>query len=399
MTACDGDGGTIAGPDPKRSISLDFCAGSIPIWFAVQNEDEAWQQVTGSAAGSFSFEATRQVSIAFVTTPVGSGFITNVLNVDRDELEAIAGDPCREISGSKTLNGSVTGLTGAQVVRLSMSPLVVAATTATNSMFSLAALPDGPLDLVATRFPTATTQPSDRIIVRRNLDLASGSTIPALDFGAAEAQPLATAIATFANRGNDLVDLGVEYLTANVTRHPLMQTTNLSATSALFVSVPSALRGPDDLHRLTAIASAASGTREVTQFYRSPSDRTLTFGPVLSAPASSVASTTPYVRPRLTIAAQAEYPTAMEAFFGQLTGGTFREITIRTTAAFLGGVPATWTLELPDFSAAGYDNLWAFPNATGINTNARGYDGPVFLFSEFVASDGDMIKSAIRSVP
>ena len=394
LSACDSDD-PITGPGSKAAVSLDFCTGSIPVWFVIQNESEAWEEIPVASSGTFSFEATPRFSIAYVTT-VGSDIATRILNVARDDLAELSGANCQDLSGTKPLSGSVTGLTGPQVVRLSMARAVAAA-SATNPGYTLTGLPAGPLDLVATRFATSATQPSDRVIVRRNLDLQSGATIPVLDFGGSEAQPMATAIVTFASRGNDLVDLVTEFLTANGTRHQLMQLTSLSSASAAFVSVPAALRGSDDLHRLTTVASAATGTRDVVQYYRNPSDRTITFGPQLSTPASTVASTSPYVRPRLTVASQPEYPAAMQAFFGQLTAGTFRSVTILTTAGFLGGRPATWELEMPDLSAAGYNTTWAFPNGTNINANARGFDGEISVFLGAEPSDGDVITSAVRS--
>ena len=391
VSACD-DGTTA--PRPKTNLSVDFCAGDIPAWFAVQNEGEGWQQVSGNSSGTFTFEAASKVSIAFVTVN-GSSYSTDVLNLTRDELQDISGKACQEVSGSKSVGGTVAGITGQQVVRLSMAHAVAGA-TASNTSYNFTGLPDGPLDLVATRRATSSTEPPDRIIVRRNLNLQSGATIPVVDFATTEAQPLSTATVTVANRGSDFVDLGTQFLSATGTEHQLMQLTSSDASAFTFVSVPTALRGPNDLHLLTAIASAASGTREVSQYYGSPSDRTLTFGPTLSAPSMSIASMTPYVRPRLTVVSQAEYGTAMEAFFSQLSGASFRTVRIFTSAAFLGGRPSSWTLDMPDLSAAGYQNTWAFPNTALLNANARGFDASTTAILGGAPADGLTIKSAIR---
>lgn len=391
-SACDDDG--ITGPGAKETVSLDFCEGSFPEWFAIQNETESWVEVTGNVSGTFTFEATSRVSIAFVTTD-GTDHSTSVLNVTRAELEGISGETCAELAGTKSLNGSVTGLTGEQIARLSLAAEVDGVNTG-NTNYSFSGLPDGPLDLVATRFATSGTQPPDRIIVRRNLNLQTGSTIPALAFGSTEAQPLTSATVTFANRGSDVVSVETEYLSANGTRHQLMQFSGTDANASAFVSVPEALRGPEDLHLLSTFASAAAGIREVSQFYQNPSNRTFTFGPMLSMPAITVVATSPFRRTRLTVASQAEYDDAMEAFFSQLSGSSFRTVTVFTSAGFLGGRPTTWELEMPDLSAAGYDNVWAFPAGAEINANARGYDGDVNVILGAAPSDGDMVRSSIR---
>ena len=394
-TACDDSTGPKPGDDTKSDISLDFCTGSVPAWLAVQNEGGSWTQVTGNSSGTFTFEATSKVSIAFVTTHAGD-HSTDILNVARAELEGISGKACKEGSGTKSLSGTVAGLTGQQVVRISMAD-VVAGTSVGNPNYTLAGIPDGAHDLVATRRATSGTQPPDRIIVRRGLNLQSGSTIPAIDFATTEALPLPIATVTLANRGNDFVDLETNFLSSDGAEHQLMNITSTNASAITYVSVPASMRGPNDLHRITTFASGAAGTREVSQFYREPTDRTLTLGPGLSALTMSIASSTPYIRPRLTVPSQAEYPAAMEAFFSQLSGSTFRTVRIFTTAGFLGSPPTTWTLEMPDLSGAGYQSTWAFPNTALINANARGFDGSVATILGGDPADGQTIRSAIRA--
>jgi len=374
-------------------VSLDFCPGDVPAWLAVKNASENWQQVTGTS-GSFTFDATPRVSVAYVTSDAGD-HSTRVLNVLRAELGAVTATGCAA-AGTKSLSGNVTGLTGAQIATLSMGSQVDAVST-TNVTYSFNELLNGPLDLVATRYPTSGTQPADRVIVRRGLDLQTGATIPTLDFSSTEAQPLTAANLTLANRGSDFVSMTTDFLTEHGTSHPLLRFTSTNADGVTFVSVPAALRGPNDMHLLAAIASSATAVREVSQFYREPSNRTFTFGPSLSEPTVTIAATTPYRRPRLTVASQAEYDDAMEAFFSQLSGPTFRTVTVFTSAAFLGGPPATWELELPDFSGAGYTTEWAFVAGSSVNANARGFDGDVNVVLGVKALDGDMIRSSIRS--
>jgi hypothetical protein len=351
----------------------------------------------GSTDGTFQFEVTQRFSIAYFTAVDAGGglqYSTHVLNVTRDELHGVLRRTCPEALGNKSFTGSVAGLTGQQVVRLTMASRVAA--TINTTTFALDAMPDGPLGLVATRFPTATTQPPDRIIVRRDLNLQSSTQIPVLDFASNEAQALATHTLAFANRGSDPVHVRADFLSANGTRHNLMLFTGVSGPGSIFVSVPAGLRGPNDIHVLSTVATSAAGAREVSHYYRDPTDRTFTYGPMVDVPALSVFATSPYVRPRLTVASQAEYPSAMEAFFSQQSGITFRSVRVFTSAAFLGGRPATWELDVPDL-AAGYQTEWGFVTGAQINANARGLEGPVRVLPGGVPRDGDMVKSSVRT--
>jgi len=174
-SACDNSTEPKPGDNTKSNISLDFCTGGVPVWLAVQNEGESWKQITGNSSGTFTFEATSKVSIAAVTSRAGD-YSTEILNVSRDELQGISGKACKEGTGTKSLSGTVAGLTGQQVARISMADAVTGASVG-NPGYTLAGIPDGAHDLVVTRRATSGTQPPDRIIVRRGLNLQNGATI------------------------------------------------------------------------------------------------------------------------------------------------------------------------------------------------------------------------------
>ena len=78
-------------------------------------------------------------------------------------------------------------------------------------------------------------------------------------------------------------------------------------------------------------------------------------GPVLNRPAVTFPNTSPYLRPLVQFASQVEYGEAAAVEFYQSSRGA----TVGVSAAYLGGTPATWQLELPDFSGVeGWDNAW-----------------------------------------
>ena len=395
-SACDDS----TGPGPKETVTLDFCSGETPIWLAIQNEGEAWEEVSVGSDGSATFDARPSISVAYVTQPDASDYRTVILNVSRDELESIHGQPCTERRGTRTLSGSVTGLTGQQVARIGLGWSTSGASTS-NTTYTLSGLPEGSRDLIATRAATSTTQPPDRVIVQRGVNLGSGSTIPALDFGSAQAVALATNTATFVNRGNDLVSLVSEVITENGTSHRLMEFSGASADAASFVSLPQSVRLSSDRHVLSAYTSGGAGTREVVGYFTTPGNRTVTFGPNLNTGTFSVLAAAPMVRPRATIASQSEYGDAMQATFSQSASHGFRMITMLTSLRFRGSLPATWELEMPDLSAAGYDSDWGLvaptSGPTAIAANLRGFDSNVALAfgAEPTASDVT-VRSATR---
>jgi hypothetical protein len=99
---------------------------------------------------------------------------------------------------------------------------------------------------------------------------------------------------------------------------------------------------------------------------------------------------------RASVVSQTEYPTMMQAFFGQLTGGSFRVVNMFTTAAFLGGRPATWELTIPDFTGTTYQNTWGLQSGASVNVNVQGFDGDAAVILGAAPEDGDTFRSALR---
>lgn len=98
----------------------------------------------------------------------------------------------------------------------------------------------------------------------------------------------------------------------------------------------------------------------------------VSFGPRASGAAVTTVATTPYLRPRGQVASQTTYTAAAVAEFGQGN----RTVAVAASAAYFGSAPATWTLDVPDLSAAGYDPAWALASgqATGWRVYAAGGD-------------------------
>src|SRR5207248_1273324 len=175
----------------------------------------------------------------------------------------------------------------------------------------------GSLDLVATRWASSFAPEPDRVIVRRAIKLANGATIPTLDFAQAEARALTSATVTLDNAGLDFVQTETDLITANGTSHVLGTNSLSTSNSTTYLSLPAALVASTDLHALNAFASSTAGTRSVTQYYKTPASRTLTFGPMVNTATLTTVATTPYLRVRSDVVSQAEYSNAVAVTLSQ----------------------------------------------------------------------------------
>ena len=393
---------TTAPTGPTRSIDLTLCAGTVPgSWFAYRNDGGAWTRIAPNGAGHIVFDATEKVSVASVVQ-IGGLTITQILNATATELEATPAAACDAELGNQSITGTVSGLGSEDFVRISAGGYGSDGASQANPEWELDEVPTHAVDLVATRYATFSSQPAQEVIVRRGL-LAGNAAIPTLDFASAEAVPIESAVATFTGiPANGSLNMLTAVNTANGTIHELGDLAGSPPTGSTqavsYASLPASLRLATDIHILTASAYNTEGTLTLQAWYKTPSARTLAFGPMLSDPVITNSSITPVVRPRLQLAAQAEYPSAVEVSFGEPAGQAgSRYVSIVTTAGFVGGAPATWDLEVPDMSSADYDADWALHTTTyNWTASAYGINNSDGFFSRTL-TDGTLVISATRA--
>lgn len=371
-----------------------FCSSDLPVWFAIRNEGFGWQQVTPSGS-TFSFNATERVSLAFVFESSGvSDF--NTYHMQRSEVAYLSDADC----GTRSLSGQVTGLTTGQ------SALVVMGTTAdlpdaTSPSYALDDLPDRPLDLVATRgIVTNQTLPSpDRIIVRRGIDLASGSVIPELNFTAAESFAPTSASLTVTNAPtNSIVTLQNSLLTATGT-FALLQLAEATSTPTTLYFVPAEKLVASDLHELyvDATTSSALSAEARVEYSTSPGDRSVTLGPAIGVPSVTTVAAASYARPRATFASQPDYSSVVLVRFLQSTLASAKFVTTVVTDAYLGGTPQQWDVLVPDFSGApGFDAEWMLAPSTSTQYLTQAFGGPTDLLFGIGAEAGESYSFAYR---
>lgn len=376
------------------STSIVFCAADVPSWFAIRNEGFGWQQVTPTG-NTFNFSATERVSLAFVfESSEFSDF--NIYHMQRSEVAFLSDADC----GSRSYSGQVTGLTTGQ------SALVVMGTTAdlpdaSSPSYALDDLPDRPLDLVATRgIVTNQTLPSpDRIIVRRGIDLASGSVIPELNFTATESAAPTSASLTVTNAApNARITLQNSLLTSTGT-FALLQLAEAPSTPTTLYFVPADKLVASDLHELYVDATTTSAlTAEAhVEYSTTPGDRSVTLGPAITVPSVTTVAAGAYARPRATFASQSEYPSVVLARFLQSTLASAKFVTTVMTDAFVGGTPQQWDVLVPDFSGApGFDADWMLASNTSTQYVTQAFGGPTDLLFGIGAAAGESYRFAYR---
>lgn len=385
----------VVAPPATASVTMQFCPGEAPAWFAYRNEGFAWQQL-GAAGDGFTFNATERVAVAFVYGAAGDSDF-NVYQLGRSELAFFNADEC---GGTRNYSGAVSGMSAGQSALITFGPATAQANTGAPS-YTLEGVPSGAIDLVATRgIITSQTFPSpDRVIIRRGLDLPTASVIPELNFGAAEAFAPATATATVTNvPAGSVISIQNILLTATATAGFLQYAeSDASPISLYFVPTDKMVAG--DLHEFFADATQPSGQtgQGVVEYLASVGDRSTALGSGIAIPALTMVASGSYSRPRATFTSQTEYAEVALARFLQTSLSSAVFITLVTSAGYHGGTPATWELVVPDFSGtAGFNTAWMLRPEIVTDYLTEVFSGPNHLLFGGQASAGESYRFAYR---
>ena len=387
---------TIAAPQPGTSVAFQFCADALPTWVGYQDGTGAWKRATAGTNNSYAFSIAGKGGVA-VVSPVGGnaasfGYETSIYYATATELQSIGSSNCSTAAlGTKVVNGSVSGTGGSSAV-IALGDRSVS--TFVDGPFRLDSVQSGAHDLLAALYSN-TSSGATKLIIRRGLDPVSGSTLPVLNFSAAEALTPSTFTLSLPGVASSATGFfGSTLMTGNGSQLSLgfSQTT---AGAASYRGVPGTIAG--DLHELTAQITETTGDRGATSFFASAGNRTLTLGPVMSTIAFSSLGAAPYPRLRAQFASQNSYSTLVYARFEQSASGTLaptdRFVQLLATAGYFGGVPTAWDLSIPDVTAAsGFVTNWMLGAGRATSSSAGAYggdflssapvDGSVFYFAQ-----------------
>jgi hypothetical protein len=381
------------------SVSFRFCESPLPIWVGYQDDMGPWTRVTTGANNTYTFTLTSRGGIAIVT-PEGTGYHTEVVYGTASELATIGASwdvACSFAPGTKQLTGTVAGVSAAsEDADIILGPASTFVTGG-QTTYTLQGVPEGALDLFATRGTFSSTAfITNKLILRRGLNLPNGSSIPVLDFNAVEAVAPAPGNLTIGGLGADQAAFFVSYRTAAGTEADL--TINIAGVGAThaYQGVPSSIQVAGDLHQFLVFANPTGPnpmtSRLLLASFHAAGNHTVTLGPDLGTPTVSVVASSPYVRYRMQLARQSEYSETAAANFEQ--PATLRNVTVLATAGYFGGAPATWDLSIPDLSgASGFDANWGLQPNTGTNWAVTAADGSLFA----IPGDGTTIRAAQRT--
>jgi hypothetical protein len=356
------------------SVHLDYSAclaASKPIWVAFQDGSGAWTHVTGSA-DVYTFSIASATGAIAVVTP-GANFVTTINYMSQTELAAFTG-ACAASATSKTVNGTLAGVTTGFLASISMGGggAIVPGPATT---FQLVGVASGSQDLVAYNRNSATPGAvSDGLVLRRNLNVADGGSVPLIDFGSVEAVAPTTYTITLtgATAGATITQVQ-SYLTGvTCTSHLLYTKTGTSATIFAY-GVPAAMQLASDYYNLSLTSLDATGSsRQVSSSFHTLANKTIALGASVSVTVTDVTGASAYRRLQSVFTLPSDYQSATLVYTGVIANSVF----ITQSAGFIGGTTAV-TLTMPDLAAAGYLASYGPGTANAVNylTKVLGISG------------------------
>ncbi|MGV3707569.1 MAG: beta strand repeat-containing protein [Gemmatimonas sp.] len=351
------------------NIQWQFCSASrVPLFFAYRDGSTgSWTRVTPTG-NTFEFSINQAVGGVAYVLPSNSGYATTVFLQTKAELSAQAAGECATFpAGSKTVNGSVTGL-ASPADQFSVSLGGSTASGNGNNPFTLNNVANGSRDLLAAR--TAINMMTfsfdvDRVAIRRGINPADGSTLTPINFAGAESSAPAAADLTITGINGATTIANVSFQTANGSSLNFFSLPSTAATRTMRgVQTSQLIAG--DLHALLVSAvsgTTVSSTRGVYTYFREIAARTVDLGAELTAPTITFSTSTVF-RPKATGTFQSDFQTAFGGTFYQTND---RSVTVTSSKGYY-GAGTQYELEVPDLAPlAGFQATWGL--TPGSNTN------------------------------
>lgn len=388
-------------------ITFNFAScetSETPIWLAYQSGAGPWTRIT-PANNAFTFTPAATGGLA-VATQDGSATKTEVLYASAAELTslAIAGSCTYSApTGSKRATGTWAN---AGVVSQYRSLVTIGGAVATKTSdfspsFSLTNVPKGPRDLVASRFGIVTNAVAYSMILRRGTNYANNAQIPNLDFGSAESFVPTRGFLTITSL-SDTTSVEASLITANGSSEPYYSANGAIGSGgvrAVYYGLPDTLLTPGDYHSVSVIAAPPGSNGTSFRFlqvlaHAVSTTTTTTLGPQLGpGTAVTTVGTTPSLRLRAQVPAVGTYTSGANAQFQQ----NANTVSISMTGAYLASAPTTWTLDVPDFSSAGYDANWGLKSGAAVSWSVVAFsalNGNLLPFIGGAPTDGAQLTGA-----
>jgi hypothetical protein len=340
-----------------------------------------------------------RAEMATLTHLSGSATFLNVMFAAPEELPAAGDTLASDCAGAPALTvfGSVAGLAQGGAATVSSGFSLFSSVPVGQSTFKLRGLADRPQDLLAARIDSVNGIPEiTRLIVRRNLTLTDSSTLPVLDFSAAEAFDAVKSQLSITGLGT-WTGAVATYLHSPRNEMILALTSQTSAATRPVFALPADRLAASELQvvRLSA-ATGAGETRSATRYFRTPADRTLPLGAPVSEPAITSVATTPALRLRATFAPQSEYDGQTVIVFQQGTAPV--QVDLSMSAKYAARISGGLALEVPDLSGVeGFDPAWTLLPGSQVLWSATRIGGTLGFGRNATPVDGATQISASRT--
>ncbi|HKT07229.1 MAG TPA: hypothetical protein VJR24_04955 [Gemmatimonadaceae bacterium] len=376
------------------SITVTYCAANAPIWSAEQDGTGTWKRVLPTSGSTFVYTFTTGKGGVATVKKSGTGFSLDVVFATLADFNGQTKTQTINCPGTKIVNGSVAHVAAGQIASVDLGTASAFLVGGGPTTFTLNNVEAGPRDLIAARSNTSLLVNS--IIIRRSLNPTTGSTLPVLDFTSSSAFAPASAKATLSGiPTGSKASVAVLFFSPRGTGAALAAASNVTNVSIPYEAIPIAKLLTGEFQLLAGSMPGTTASRITGVWLRTIVNRPLAFGPALNTPTISSAATSPYYRPKVALASQTQYNKAISASYSQ--SSVARTASVFTTAAYLGAVPATWSVALPDLHAvSGFLTTWAPMNGKATTWNVQGLGGTLPFFSTS-PTDGSTFLSATRT--
>lgn len=356
------------------NVTIDFSACPTafkPTWFASQNGDGAWTQILDSADVYRFNVASEKGGYAFVSQGEWTTIIVSLGT--QAELVASPISQCEwALAGPKRISGTITGLGAGDVAYLGLGgPNPNAEGGPLPSSFVLTGIQDGNQDLIAYRSNPSAFTPRERVIIRRDQNIADYGSLGAVDFDAPETFAPATATATVTG-GFGAVGHFMSYYAGAGCSHYDLYDAPTSGVNFTMRGIPGAQQRATDFHGITVYAS--NPPRSVHETFHTLADRSIVLPAALPAPRIT-ALPGAHARIQAALTLPAEYQTSLRlwAYFGARSRTT---VDMTASLGWLGGLTAT--LAVPDFSrVTGWRSSFLPPADVPVGWSLAAYGGSI----------------------
>ncbi|MCC6242923.1 MAG: hypothetical protein IT353_08780 [Gemmatimonadaceae bacterium] len=407
---------TISPLSTSGNITFKFCgaAETLPIWFGFVT-GRNWSRILPASANTFSFDFVNPGttgSVAWVTRNGPDDYRVTVHSAGPEDMAVIAASLCPS-PNNRSVSGTVAGLASTDFPQVVFGPRSPTPTpTASAPGFTITGLPDGALDLLASRLTVSgNALVVDKLILNRALNPANGGSVGTLDFNGGTAIAPETKTLTVQGAAADEQVVGTATLrTAGGALLSLGSSVFAVGTStAAYRHVPLAAMLAGDHHLVQASATRTDGTSSISRSVSQPTSAganlSMVLGQVPGEPhVFALSNANDRTRFNTLIPVQTDYGRYYIAGWFQQSGAVRREMVVNVTHAASTETTGTFGVNIsvsaPDFTnAPGFDPLWEPRSAltTTYFISVAGWSATGGLAAPL--QDGVITRSYTRTAP